>query len=226
MLLEQQIGWGVNKTGSNYVLNTARVDEFSKFLEGLSPIEKVDILDILHFFRIRYSKCYENLSNEFFKKFRDKLKPIPDKGGVYIILITDYLGDAILYIGRTSGKSKTSGLRFRLQDHTKLLGKTPLTIFVPNWWIKKVYAMPIDDRAKAKELEDTLWAFLVNSAENQLQFHSLTELENEIYSLISLHDLSLANLIIIEIQPERELKSPFILKRPPAGQPKNLVKMR
>jgi len=199
------------------------VNEFSKFLEGLNPTEKVDIL---HFFRILYATDYKDRSNEFFKKFRDKLKPIPDKGGIYIILIADYVGDAILYIGRTSGKSKTSGLRFRLQDHTKLLGKTPLTIFVPNWWIKKVYAMPIDDRAKAKELEDTLWAFLVNSAENQTQFRSLNELENKIYGLISSHGLSLENLKSIELQPERELRSPFTLKRPPAGQPRKQVKMR
>ncbi|MEM3442936.1 MAG: hypothetical protein QXM86_03670 [Candidatus Bathyarchaeia archaeon] len=199
------------------------MDKFSKFLEGLSPTETVDIL---HLFRIRYAQHYKDLSNEIFLKFRDKLKPLTDGGGVYVILIVDYLGDAILYIGRTSGKSKTSGLRFRLQDHTKLLGKTPLTVFIPNWWIKKVYAIPIDDRAKAKELEDTLWAFLVKNVENQSQFHSLNELENKIYSLISSHGLSLADLKSIVLQPERELRSPFILRCPPAGQPRNLIKVR
>lgn len=192
-------------------------------MEGLSPIEKIDIL---HLFRIQYAQHYKDLSNKIFLKFRDKLKSIPDSGGVYVILIADYLGDAILYIGRTSGKSKTSGLRFRLQDHTKLLGKTPLTIFIPNWWIKKVYALSLVDRAKAKELEEALWAFLISNVESRSQFHSLTELENRIYSLISSHGLPLAKLISIELQPERELRSPFTLKCPPAGQPRNLVKMR
>lgn len=85
--------------------------------------------------------------------------------------------------------------------------------------------MPIDDRAKAKELEDALWAFLISNVESKSQFHSLTELE-KIYGLISLHGLSLAKLISIELQPERELRSPFTLKCPPAGQPRKPVKMR
>lgn len=81
----------------------ARVDAFSKFLEGLSPTEKIDIL---HLLRIQYAQHYRDLSNEIFLKFRDELKSIPDSGGVYVILIADYLGDAILYIGRTGGKSR------------------------------------------------------------------------------------------------------------------------
>jgi len=207
---------------SNYILNAARVNEFSKFLEKLSSTEA---LDILHLFRIMFAQHYKDRSNEVFLRFRDKLKPLPDCGGVYVILIVDYLGDAILYIGRTSGKSKTSGLRFRLQDHTKLLGKTPLTIFVPNWWIKKVYAVPTDDRAKAKELEEALWAFLIDNIKNQLHFHSLDELEDKIFGLISSHGLSLANLIAVELQPDRSLRKPFILKCPPAGQPRKYSKM-
>ena len=158
---------------SNYKLNTARVNELSKFLEQLSPTE---VLDILHLFRIQYAQHYKNLSDEIFLKFREMLKALPDSGGIYLILIVDYLGDAILYIGRTSGKSKTSGLKFRIQDHTKLLGKTPLTIFVPNWWIKKVYAIPMDDKTKAKELEEVMWAFLLNNAKKDVRFYSLNEL--------------------------------------------------
>lgn len=195
------------------------MDEFSKFLEGLNPTEK---LDILHLLRIRYAQHYKRVSEEIFLKFRDKLKPLPDGGGVYVVLIADYLGDVILYIGRTSGKSKTSGLRFRLQDHTKLLGKTPLTIFVPNWWIKKVYAIPTDDKAKAKELEEALWSFLKNNTKKHSMFDSLSELENKIFDLISLQGFSLANLISVELQSERKLRSPFMLKCPPAGQPRKL----
>lgn len=151
---------------------------------------------------------------------------MPNSGGIYLILIVDYLGDAILYIGRTSGKSKTSGLKFRLQGHTKLLGKTPLTIFIPNWWIKKIYAIPLGDRVKAKELEDALWAFLMKNAENHSQFHSLSELESKIFDLVSTHGFSIASIITVELQPDKKLRSPFNLKYPPAGYPKNLMNAR
>jgi len=207
---------------SNYKLNTARVNELSKFLEQLSPTE---VLDILHLFRIQYAQHYKNLSDEIFLKFREMLKALPDSGGIYLILIVDYLGDAILYIGRTSGKSKTSGLKFRIQDHTKLLGKTPLTIFVPNWWIKKVYAIPMDDKTKAKELEEVMWAFLLNNAKKDVRFYSLNELEEKILNLIYSHGLSAASLISVELQTDRKLRIPFMLKCPPAGQPRKLVKV-
>ena len=208
---------------SNYELNIARVNEFSKFLEQLSSMET---LDILHLFRIQYAQHYKNLSDKFFLKFREMLKALPNSGGIYLILIVDYVGDAILYIGRTSGKSKTSGLKFRIQDHTKLLGKTPLSIFVPNWWIKKVYAIPVDNKAKAKELEETIWAFLLDSAKKRVRFYSLKELEEEIFNLIFSHGLSVASLVSIELQPNRKLRIPFMLKCPPAGQPRKLVKRR
>ncbi|MEM1990632.1 MAG: hypothetical protein QW782_08385 [Candidatus Bathyarchaeia archaeon] len=204
-------------------MKVARINKISEFLERLSP---EDILDILHLFRIYYAQHYKHLSNETFLKFKNKLEQLPDSGGIYLVLIVDYLGDAILYIGRTSGKSKTSGLRFRLQDHAKLLGKTPLTIFIPNWWIKKIYAIPLNDKVKAKELEDALWAFLVKNTDNQSQFHSLSELECKIFDLISAHGLPTASMITVELQPDKKLRSPFILKCPPAGYPKNLISAR
>jgi hypothetical protein len=197
-----------------------KIERILKFFEGLSPME---ILDILHFLRIEFADHYKDFSQQNFKKYQQKFEFLPNLGGVYIILMIDLIGDVILYIGRTSGKSKTSGLKFRIQDHTKLLGKTPLTIFVPNWWIKKIYSIPINDKIKAKKLEEALWNFVLNQVKNNTKFYSLLELEDKILGLLQSYELLDEGIISIELQPHRETRTPFFIKSPPAGQPRYLT---
>ena len=87
-----------------------------------------------------------------------------------------------------------------------------------------MYAIPMDDKTKAKELEEVMWAFLLNNAKKDVRFYSLNELEEKILNLIYSHGLSAANLISVELQTDRKLRIPFMLKCPPAGQPRKLVK--
>jgi hypothetical protein len=183
---------------TNFAQNTNKIEEISKLFEGLNPKE---ILNILHFLRIQFADYYRNFSQESFTKYQEKLETLPNHGGVYIILMIDYIGDAILYIGRTSGRSKTSGLRFRVRDHTKLLGKTPLTVFIPNWWIKKIYSIPMEDKIKAKKLEEALWTFLKHNSNSTL-FYSLKKMEERIFGILHTFELSEERAISIELQPD------------------------
>jgi len=201
--------------------NIDKIKEISHFLDRLNPVEA---LDILHFMRIQFADNLKEISEEIFRKYKEKLDSLSDYRGVYLILMVDYVGDAILYVGKTSGKSKTSGLRFRLRDHTKLLGKTPLTLFIPNWWIKRMYPIPISNADKAKELEEALWAFIIKNAKNKSHFHSLEELEGEISKVINKYIALVGSLNYVELQTNKELRKPFTLKCPPAGQPRYLVK--
>jgi hypothetical protein len=207
---------------TDFVQNAKKIEEFSKFLEGLNSKE---ILDILHFLRIQFADHYREFSKENFSKYEEKLEILPHRGGVYIIFMIDYVGDVILYFGKTSGKSKTSGLWFRVKDHTKLLGKTPLTVFIPNWWIKRVYSIPLEDKDKTKKVEEALWMFLEHNA-NEILFYSLMELEEKIFGILHTFGFSKEMAMMIELQPQLTPRIPFHLKRPPAGEPRYLKHVR
>ena len=207
---------------TDFIQNAKKIEEISKFLEGLNPKE---ILDILHFLRIQFADHYKDFSNENFSKYKEKLDILPHGGGVYIIFMVDYIGDVILYFGRTNGKSKTSGLWFRIKDHTKLLGKTPLTVFIPNWWIKRVYSIPLEDKDKTKKVEEALWMFLEHNA-SEILFSSLMELEEKIFGLLRTFGLSKEMVTMIELQPQLTPRLPFRLKLPPAGEPRYLERVR
>ena len=178
------------------------------------------ILDILHLWRIEYAEDLFDLSNGTRNLHDRKLKGVFTGPGVYLILIVDPTGNAILYAGRTSGKSVTSGLRFRLRDHVRLLGKTPLTLFIPNWWVKKVYPIPLEDKEQAKKLEKELWAFLKEHSRKRTLFETMADLEKELYKIVKNNVPSVHRLDSVELQPDLCLKTPFLLRSPPAGRPR------
>lgn len=196
----------------------------------LASTESEERLDIIHFLRIKYRKELTAHSAQSFDSYRKKVEEFQrgvkkqlgkDPPGVYCVLIVDPEGNLIFYPGRTSGNSKTSGLGFRIRDHGRFLAKTPLTLFVPNWWIKRVYPIPVEEKGKAKKLEDALWSFIESNVDRE--FASLKELEAEIVRIVRLCEVN-AEVVPIEIQNRLEPKSPFYLKVPPAGRPRGINK--
>lgn len=200
-------------------------------LNSISPIDRKEeirnllartnskkTLDILHVLRIEYAEELFRQSLETLESYEEKLRNVTNRPGVYLILIVEPEGNVILYAGRTSGKSNTSGLRFRVRDHVRILGKTPLTLFVPNWWIKTIYLMPLENKEKAKRLEKRLWAFLDKRAMSESHFESINELEEELNMVIKEY-IQLPDGII-ELQPDLNPKPNFLLKAPPAGRPR------
>jgi len=193
-----------------------------EMMQALSKRDTKLILDILHLWRIKYAEDLFKLSNETRSLHDNKLQGVFRGPGVYLILIVDPTGNAILYAGRTSGKSVTSGLRFRLRDHVRLLGKTPLTLFIPNWWIKKVYPIPLEDKEQAKKLEMKLWAFFNKHSRRMTRFKTMADLEKELYKIIQNSVPSIHHVNSVELQPDLCLKTPFLLRTPPAGSPRKL----
>ena len=191
-----------------------------KIMQALSKRDTKLILDILHLWRIEYAEDLFDLSNRTRSLHDRKLEGIFKGPGVYLILIVDPTRNAILYAGRTSGKSVTSGLRFRLKDHVRLLGKTPLTLFIPNWWVKKVYPIPLEDKELAKKLEMKLWAFLKEHSRKMTSFETIADLEKELYKIIKGNIPSIHRIESVELQPDLCLKTPFLLRSPPAGGPR------
>jgi hypothetical protein len=208
-------------------LKNARGDVRMEKLEEVERIlEKTDrkaILDIIHFLRIQHAEELFALSGKTYDDHEKKMQSIRDCGGVYFIVIVDPTGNVILYPGKTSGKSKTSGLRFRLKAHLRFLGKTPLTLFVPNWWIKRVYPIPLKDREKARELEKDLWMFLKKHSRERSRFDSLEDLEKKIVEKIRNHIEVPDKLEFIEFQVECNPPRGFMLKTPPAGGPRRVT---
>ena len=191
-----------------------------KIMQALSKRDTKLILDVLHLLRIEYAEDLFDLSNRTRNLHDRKLEGVFRGPGVYLILIVDPAGNAMLYAGRTSGKSATSGLRFRVRDHVRLLGKTPLTLFIPNWWIKKVYPIPLEDKEQAKILETKLWAFLKEHSKKMTSFETMADLEKELYKIIKNNVPSIHRIDSVELQPGLCLKTPFLLRSPPAGGPR------
>jgi len=205
----------------------SRLREVDNILAGADSEER---LNIIHFLRIKYREELKKHSAQSFDNYRKKVEEYQrnikeqhgkDPPGVYYVLIVDPERNVIFYPGKTSGKSKTSGLGFRLRDHGRFLAKTPLTLFVPNWWIKRVYPIPVEEPEKAKELEDALWSFIESHSDQE--FSSVEELENEITEIVRKH-VDKANIVSIEIEEMLEPNSPFLLKVPPAGRPRGMSK--
>jgi len=181
-----------------------------------------EILDVIHFLRVKYSSELFSISNEKFNTFKNLLKKegIPSSPGIYVLLTVDPERNVMLYVGKTSGKSKTSGLGFRLKDHTRLLGKTPFTLFIPNWWIRKAYYIALENEEKMETLEKRLWKFLDQHSKNKTPFNSIEHLEKEMNRIIK-EEIKL-KFQIMEFQPGRNPMSVFYLKKPPAGRPRKL----
>lgn len=197
-----------------------------KMIQALSEHDTKRFLDILHLWRVKYAEDFFYLSNRTRNLHDRKLERVFIGPGVYLILIVDPTGNAILYAGRTSGKSATSGLRFRLKDHVRLLGKTPLTLFIPNWWVKKVYPIPLEDTEQAKKLEMKLWTFLKEHSRKMTSFKTIADLEKELYKIIKGNVPSIHRIDSVELQPDLCLKTPFLLRSPPAGGPRKRVDAR
>jgi hypothetical protein len=202
------------------------VDRLAEVERILKNTDNKTVLDILHFLRIQYADELFDVSRETFKDREKKMQNIPDSSGVYFIVIIDPKGDVILYPGKTGGKSKTSGLRFRLRDHVRFLGKTPLTLFIPSWWIKRVYPIPIDEKDKVRELEKGLWTFLKRCSETKYHFDSLSELEDKISETVRQYVKSSDRLEFVELQASITPRKGFILKIPPAGSPRGFFQSR
>jgi hypothetical protein len=200
-----------------------RIAEVERILRNM---DNKTVLDILHFLRIQYADELFDLSRETFEDREKKMQNIPNSSGAYFVVIIDPNGDVILYPGKTSGKSKTSGLRFRLRDHVRFLGKTPLTLFIPSWWVKRVYPIPIDEKDKVRELEKDLWAFLKKYSESKHRFDSISELEDKISETVRQHVKSFDRLEFVELQDSITPRKGFILKIPPAGGPKGFFQSR
>lgn len=201
---------------------TAIVDTIEEVKDLLSRINSKEALDILHFLRIRYSKELFKQSHKTRSTYEEKIRNIhvPKRAGAYLILVVDPEGDIILYAGKTSGRSKTSGLEFRVRDHIRLLGKTPLTLFVPNWWIKRIYTMTVEDKKKATRLERQLWIFSCENAKGKTRFNSLHELEKELFKILNQYIKPPNEIRTIELQPNLDPKPNFLLRYPPAGEPR------
>ena len=189
-------------------------------------INSRELLDLLHHWRIKYARELFRLSEENQRIFEEKLRGarITNRAGVYLIVVVNPKGNVILYAGRTSGKSNTSGLEFRVRDHVRLLGKTPLTLFIPNWWVKRIYPIHMEDKEKAKRLEKRLWAFLDENVENKSCFNSLSELEKELGKVIREYIRDPDEIRMIELQPNLNPKPYFLLETPPAGRPRGLAR--
>jgi hypothetical protein len=206
-------------------------DKASSVLQEINSLlektEKIERLDIIHSLRIKYHKeLIEHSENTFRGNYKVKvnegckylLKDGKDPAGVYCVIIRDPVGGVILYPGITRGKSKTSGLAFRLKDHGRFLGKTPLTIFVPNWWIKAICVLPIEDGKKARELENNLWHFI--TINQKKQFKSFDDLIAQIKKIMEA-TIPNSQVLKIEIREDSDNELPFRLNAPPAGKPKN-----
>lgn len=199
---------------------THEIEEINDFL---SDLDSRQVLDLIHHLRIEYAKELKELSEKYRQIFEEKMRSaqISNRAGVYLIVIVNPEGNVILYAGRTSGKSETSGLEFRIRDHVRLLGKTPLTVFIPNWWVRRIHTMIIEDQEVAKTLEKSLWMFLEDNKDKS-PFKSLEELEEELRKIFSRCISDPNKRRIIELRPNLNPKPNFILKEPPAGQPRGL----
>ena len=193
-----------------------------------SRIKSRELLDLLHHWRIKFAGELFRLSEEKQRNFEEKLRSakITKGAGVYLIFVVNPKGNVMLYAGRTSGKSITSGLEFRVRDHIRLLGKTPLTLFIPNWWVKRIHTMTIEDKEKAKSLEKNLWMFLDENVKNKSRFNSLSELEKQLEKVIREYVKAPDEIRTVELQPNLNPKQYFLLESPPAGRPRGLTRGR
>ena len=207
------------KADSNNILPIGSKEEIRNLLAQANSRE---ILDVLHLLRIEYAEELFRLSLETLRSYEEKLRNVIDRAGVYLIVIVNPEGNVILYAGKTSGKSKTSGLRFRVRDHVRILAKTPLTLFIPNWWVKRIYPIHMEEKEKAKRLEKRLWTFMDKHAMNKSRFVSLDELEKELSKVINKCVELPDEIRFVELQPSLNPKSNFILEKPPAGRPRGL----
>lgn len=202
----------------------ALIDTIKKVENLLSQVNSKEALDILHLLRIKHAKELRKLSDKTRDAHDERIRSnrVSERAGTYLIVIVNPEGNVILYAGKTSGKSNTSGLEFRIRDHIRLLGKTPLTLFIPNWWVKRIYTMAIEDKDKAKSLEERLWMFSYEKAKGKSRFNSLQELDKELFKIIEEYIESSNEIRTIELQPNLNPKSYFLLKTPPAGRPRGL----
>ena len=168
------------------------------------------ILDILHHLRIIYSRDLKTLSRHYENDFKKKIQTVPNGPGVYLLVITNPITEqVVLYVGKTKGTSETSGLRFRLKDHFRLLGKTPLTIFFPNWWIKRIYW--ISNTNNLNELEKKTWRLIKELHKQNVVINRIQDLEGKIRAEIGDYNT---------LEHQSPPKKPFTIDLPPAGTPR------
>jgi len=197
----------------------ASLKKMSNTIEACDPKRRSrKILDALHYWRIQYAASLFEISNKTRANLKEKLKETPTGPGVYLLLIVDPVGNVVLYPGSTGyrkgrGKSKTAGLNFRLNDHLRLLAKTPLTLFFPNWWIRKIFWISIEDRKEAKELEKRLWELA--KSQSMSSFSSVLDLDRLVAEFM--RKATSNELSSVELQPDLLPIMPFKVLAPPAG---------
>jgi len=188
--------------------------EIHLLLEQFSDDE---IIDIISFLRIKYSKKLIDISNEKHDIMVDKCQDIPESPGVYLIFTINPEANVILYAGQTKA-SKTGGLRSRVRAHIRISGKTPFNVFIPVWWVKKIYTIPLSDQEDFTMLEDRLWTIIDELALNDMKYTTIAELEDKIILKLLEFNEKIPKINIVDFQPELYPKYHFLVKKPPVGK--------
>ena len=214
----------LNEGGSSNRALFSTIEEIKNILSQINPKEA---LDILHLLRIKYAKELHKLSNKTLNTCEEKIRSmdVSKRAGVYLLVVVNPEGNVILYAGETgtrASESNTSGLEFRIRSHIHLLGKTPLTLFIPNWWVKRIYTMKIEDKEKAKKLEKRLWAFSKKHVNSKSRFNTLNKLVEELIKIFKEYVGTSDEIKEIELWPNLNPKPNFLLEYPPAGEPRGL----